>query len=75
MKREDYVNSQIYRPFAEGGSMRANPAQNREDHLFRMYVRIISELCSNRFNWQGLPETIDARYLEVTLYPPIIPLV
>lgn len=67
MKREDYVNSQIYRPFAEGGSMRANPAQNREDHLFRMYVRIISELCSNRFNWQGLPETIDARYLEVTL--------
>lgn len=63
----DPVEKFIYRPFQEGGRVLKNPAQDREMVIRRMYRRVISEMCMNRFNWQGLPDTIDLRYLEQTL--------
>ena len=63
----DPVEKFIYRPFQEGGRVLKNPAQDREMVIRRMYRRVISEMCMNRFNWQGLPDTVDLRYLEQTL--------
>lgn len=63
----DPVENQIYRPFLNGGHILQNNARNRESVIRRMYRRIISEMCVNRFNWQGLPDTVDKRYLEQNL--------
>lgn len=63
----DPVENQIYRPFLNGGHILQNNAKNRESVIRRMYRRIISEMCVNRFNWQGLPDTVDKRYLEQNL--------
>lgn len=41
---------------------------NRVTLIERMYMRILSELATNRFKWTGLPETVDIRYLETTLF-------
>src|SRR5699024_870931 len=32
-----------------------------------MYVRILLELATNRFQWHGLPDSINKRFLELTL--------
>ena len=63
----DPVENQIYRPFLNGGHILQNNAKNREGVIRRMYRRVISEMCINRFNWQGLPDTVDKRYLEQNL--------
>ncbi len=34
----------------------------------RMYLRLFGELATNRFKWTGLPEEIDPRFVELTLY-------
>lgn len=34
----------------------------------RMYVRILGELATNRFKWTGFPESVDVRFLEMTLF-------
>lgn len=50
------------------GGLQANPALERERAIERMYIRVLSELAMNRFIWQGLPNTVDPRFLELTLY-------
>lgn len=35
---------------------------------FRMYYDRILEIALSRFDWQNLPETMDERYLELTLF-------
>jgi hypothetical protein len=47
--------------------MANNPAMNDQALLERMYIRILSEMCMNRFQWENLPEEIDSRFLELTL--------
>lgn len=44
-----------------------NPAANRERMLENNIQRNIAELAVNRFKWEGLPESIDPRFLEMTL--------
>lgn len=61
-KRNDAVYNSIYAPFAN------NPATNRLALLERMYMRILTELSVNRFKWVGLPDTVDERFLELTLF-------
>jgi hypothetical protein len=68
-KQQDWVASKIYRPFNEGhgAGYKLNPVQTRETQLIAMYERILIEMCSNRFNWVGMPDTVDLRFLEMTL--------
>ena len=49
-------------------SFRANPSRDRKALMANMYVRLLTELAANRFKWQGLPSTIDERFLELQLF-------
>lgn len=33
-----------------------------------MYIRVLSEMCMNRFTWRNLPNSIDARYIEKVMF-------
>lgn len=61
-RRDDYVSSSIYGPFNN------SPSRNRLTVNERMYVRVLTELATNRFKWVGMPESIDQRFLELTLF-------
>lgn len=50
------------------GEFRSNPNRNRKALYEEMYVRVLTEICTNRFKWSGLPEEIDTRFLELTLF-------
>lgn len=45
-----------------------NPVNNRVAVLQRMYMRILTELAANRFKWSGMPNEINVRFLELTLF-------
>lgn len=60
-KKNDYVRS-VYDNF------RNNPARNRKAIQERMYLRIFTEIACARFNWVGLPDSVDVRFLELTLF-------
>lgn len=60
-KRRDYAGS-LYDQF------RNNPARDRKGLLEHMYMRMISEMACARFKWEGLPDSIDLRYLELELF-------
>ena len=64
--RVDYVRNEIYEPFSRRA--KANAARTRTKVIERMYTRVLSEMCMNRFAWEGMPPEIDTRYLEYTLY-------
>jgi hypothetical protein len=58
----------VYTPFWARGRQAYNPAEVTVEYIQAMLERIVGELCVNRFNWQGLPDSIDTRFMEVTLY-------
>lgn len=60
-KKNDYVRS-VYDQF------RNNPARNRKAIQERMYLRIFTEIACARFKWVGLPDSVDVRFLELTLF-------
>lgn len=35
-------------------------------HTYTMYLQRLTELSMSMFDWQGLPDTVDARYLEMS---------
>lgn len=45
-----------------------NPAVNKFNDLYNMYFDQLSELCTNRFKWEGLPDSVDIRFMERTLF-------
>lgn len=59
--RNDYVGS-MYDTF------RNNPNRNRKAIQERMYLRLLTEIACARFKWVGLPDSIDLRFLELTLF-------
>lgn len=59
---------ELYRNHLAGGQFANNPAVERTAVIERMYLRILTELCSNRFKWSGMPKTVDLRFLELTEY-------
>lgn len=61
-KKGDPVYDTFYGPFKN------NPAGNALSLNERMYIRILTELSANRFKWTGLPDSIDERFLELTLF-------
>ena len=66
MSKPDFVGEAIYAPFLR--EMMVEPGKMRKEVLTRMYARVLSEMCMNRYHWTGLPEEIDPRFLEMTLF-------
>lgn len=66
MSKPDFVGEAIYAPFLR--EMVMDPGVQRREVLTRMYARVLSEMCMNRYHWTGLPEEIDPRFLEMTLF-------
>lgn len=50
------------------GNYKNNPAVNRKNLYEQMYMRVLTEICTNRFRWEGLPDEIDRRFLELQLF-------
>lgn len=67
MAKNDLVMDNYYRTHLNGGRRQNNPAMNRQAATERMYVRILTELCANRFEWTGLPDSVNVRFLESNL--------
>lgn len=65
-KKLDFVQDNYYKPYAHG--FKNNPTNNRTVLAERMYMRVLTELAVNRFRWKGLPNSIDERFLELTLF-------
>lgn len=70
--KSDFVGTEIYprHTSPKGGGMADNAKITRKAVIERMYTRILSELCANRFEWYGLDHPkldVTARFLEMTL--------
>lgn len=66
-KRTDFVAG-LYSDYLNPGRSSRNPNVERTQLIQGMYFRLLGELCMNRFTWNGLPDSVDKRYLEMTLY-------
>lgn len=66
-KRASTAN-EYYSNFLYGDMYNRNPAGNRFHIIQRMYQRILTELATNRFKWSGMPDSIDVRFLELSLF-------
>jgi hypothetical protein len=56
--------------YAEWRNMgfKKNPANRQEQMIENVYIRILTDLCASRFKWENVPEEIDLRFLELTLF-------
>lgn len=45
-----------------------NPVNQQEQSIEFMYIRLLTDLAASRFKWEGLPDEIDVRFLELTLF-------
>ena len=66
-KSTDFVNS-IYGSFLGNEGFRESIGDSEQAMFERMYMRVLTEMCVNRFKWFGLPEGVNARFLETTLF-------
>lgn len=66
MAKNDLVMQQYYQTHLNGGR-KYNPANTDQVVTERMYRRILTELCANRFEWKNLPDSVDVRFLELNL--------
>jgi len=67
-KKPDAAWETVYQPFLSSGArFTGDPQLSRELMIERMLTRILTEMCLNRFKWTGLPDSIDPRFLELTL--------
>lgn len=65
----DFVGNAYYAPFLAGSrDFYNNPSKNRQFLIESMYTRVLTELAVNRFRWEGLPETVNPRWLELNLF-------
>lgn len=60
----DLINNFLYRPYM--GSTQS-VSDERTVMIENMYTRKLTEMCMSRFKWEGLPKSIDVRFLEYTL--------
>lgn len=69
-KRIDHVGNEIYARYLGGESKKyvSSPVNNRVAVLERMYMRVLTELAVNRFKWEGMPKTVDVRFMELKLF-------
>lgn len=50
------------------GLLRTNPTEVRQYVIVSSYFKLLEQLAVSRFAWQGLPEEIDERWLELALF-------
>lgn len=62
-KKTDDVYTNFYEPY-----LKDNPSNKQQALTENMYIRMLTELCANRFKWIGLPDTVDERFLELNLF-------
>jgi len=68
MARSGNPANELYATHLFGANFKQNPKMANKAMIQRMYVRILTELATNRFKWQGLPDSIDVRFLEMSLF-------
>lgn len=56
---------EFYAPHLSGGNKANNPVNNVQAMTERMYMRILTEMCANRFEWTGMPESVNLRSMEL----------
>lgn len=66
MGNTDGVYTNFYNPHLSVGAN--NPANNMMELTRAMYANMLTELCVNRFEWKGLPDSVDPRFLELNLF-------
>lgn len=65
----NWVSQEYYDLHRRGGRrVASNPAENRVGALTRMHMKTFTEMAMNRFEWQNMPDTVDVRFLEYTLF-------
>ena len=65
-KKRDMVWDGYYAPHLNGGRAN-NPVNNKQASTEHMYMRILTEMCANRFEWKGMPESVNIRSMELWL--------
>lgn len=65
MAKKDYVKTGIYNKI-----MLKPPSSSevRQTQLEHMYRRQLMGKCLSRFTWEGLPNGIDPRFIEATIF-------
>lgn len=66
-KNQDGVYQSFYSRHLEG-TFASNPSQDQMALTRTMYTRHLTELCVNRFEWKGLPDSVDPRFMELNLF-------
>jgi len=64
-RQRDYVWDNYYVPYGSG--FKPNTTNDLHALTERMYMRHLTELSMNRFKWEGLPKSIDSRFIELQL--------
>lgn len=67
--RIDPVTLDHYLPHLSGGDRKLSYSPRMVDRtvLTNMYTRLLLEVACTRFEWHGLPDSVDERYLELLL--------
>ena len=60
--------SSIYAAHMKARSIGDSIAVDRFRVIENMYRRVLTNLATNRFEWVGMPNTVDTRFLELTLH-------
>lgn len=60
----DYYANHLY----GNHNFNRNAITARHAMIQRMYIRVLTELACNRFKWDGLPKSVDIRFMEMTLF-------
>lgn len=63
--RRDHVQQDFYNKF---DPRNRNPVTERVSGIENMIRRTLTELCMARFEWKGLPDSVNVRYLELTMF-------
>lgn len=58
----------VYDMVTARGRFKRNEAMARTGMNFNIYWRTLRMLAMARFKWEGLPDTVDERYVEMTLH-------
>lgn len=65
MPKKDYVKNTVYR---EVMAAKPSTSENRQAALEYIYRRQLMGKCISRFTWEGLPNGIDPRFIETTIF-------
>jgi len=68
MGRTDLVLTNFYNPHLNAGKRQRNPVRDQQAFTEMMLRRVISEMCMNRFEWKGLPDSVNPRFLELEIF-------